>query len=480
MDAYRRDVRAIELPDGQVEVTETTRFRTSLGMWGAVVAPPLARSLRRTTGRTTPRSPVWAPPDALDARAGTVLGLLLTLALLAGYLGTVMTQTITFAADEFDRGTTAQGNALAAVRIGALGSLALVALADRRGRRKLLLGSLVGAILATAAGALAPTLRDPRDHPDLRPRLHHRRHPAAGRRGRRGDAQGGPGLRHQRDDHDRRAGGGDGPLGPAAGRPGTPGVAHPLPHPPAGPAGRGPGGAHPAREPALRAPPSVGHGAQGPRRAPGGHRVGHVLCLGLRRAQQPAPQRLPPGRARLLGGPHLPLRHPHQHPGRPRPRRRGASGRHPRTTSRRGPGGGRRCRAGGVGLHPPRLAAVGGQPGGHDAGGPGRPRPRRLRARAVPDRRPGQGQRHPPADGRRRQRPGPGGGRSGQGPVGPAVRRHVPPAPPGPPGGRAGPDRLPRDGAARAGGHQPRGRPGSRPTFAPGTAADPLVDPGLP
>lgn len=157
MAAYRRDVRAVDLADGRVEVTETTRFRTSLGMWGVVVAPPIAHSLRRTTGRTTPRSPFWAPPDALDARSGTVLGLLLTLALLAGYLGTVMTQTITFAADEFDRGTTAQGNALAAVRIGALGSLALVALADRRGRRKLLLGSLVGAIVATAAGALAPT-----------------------------------------------------------------------------------------------------------------------------------------------------------------------------------------------------------------------------------------------------------------------------------------------------------------------------------
>lgn len=158
MDPYRRDVCAVDLSDGRVEVTETTRFHITLGFWSAVISLPLARSLKRTTGRTRPRSPFWAPPDTLDARAGTVLGLLLTLSVLAGYLGTVMTQTITFAADEFDRGTTAQGGALAAVRIGTLGSLALVALADRRGRRKLLLGSLVGAVVATASGALAPSL----------------------------------------------------------------------------------------------------------------------------------------------------------------------------------------------------------------------------------------------------------------------------------------------------------------------------------
>ena len=158
MTSYRRDVAARPAPDGRVEVDEVTRFRSALGFWGAWVALPVARALRRTTGRTRPRSPFWAPPDALDARSGTVLGLLLTLALVAGYLGTVMTQTITFAADEFGRGTTAQGGALAAVRIGTLGSLVLVALADRRGRRRLLLGSLVAAILATVAGAFAPSL----------------------------------------------------------------------------------------------------------------------------------------------------------------------------------------------------------------------------------------------------------------------------------------------------------------------------------
>ena len=158
MTSYRRDVAATPAADGQVEVTETTRFRSALGLWGVIVSVPVAYGLRRTEGRNRPRSPFWAPPETLDARAGTVLGLLLSLALVTGYLGTVMTQTITFAADEFGRGTTAQGGALAAVRVGTLGSLALVALADRRGRRRLLLGSLAAAIVATVVGAFSPTL----------------------------------------------------------------------------------------------------------------------------------------------------------------------------------------------------------------------------------------------------------------------------------------------------------------------------------
>lgn len=158
MAHYRRDVTARPAADGRVEVTETTTYRLALGVWGGAVARLMKRQLRRPTGRQVARTPFWAPPESLDARSGTVLGVLLTLALVAGYLGTVMTQTITYAADDFGRGTAAQGGALAAVRVGTLGSLALVAMADRRGRRRLLLGALSAACLFTVVGALSPTL----------------------------------------------------------------------------------------------------------------------------------------------------------------------------------------------------------------------------------------------------------------------------------------------------------------------------------
>ncbi len=158
MVAYRRDVRAAPTGDGTVRVEEQIRYQLALGIWSGVVAWPANRALRRIDRRQSGRSPVWAPPESLDARSGTVLGLLLTLALLAGYMGTVLTQTITYAADEFGRGATAQGNVLAAVRVGVLGSLAIVALSDRRGRRRLLLWSMALAIATTVLGAFAPTI----------------------------------------------------------------------------------------------------------------------------------------------------------------------------------------------------------------------------------------------------------------------------------------------------------------------------------
>jgi len=75
-----------------------------------------------------------------------------------GYLGTVISQTVTFAADEFGRGDTAQGVTLAVVRLGVLVSLGVVMLADRQGRRKLLLNAASAAIICTALGSIAPNL----------------------------------------------------------------------------------------------------------------------------------------------------------------------------------------------------------------------------------------------------------------------------------------------------------------------------------
>jgi MFS family permease len=158
MLAYRREVAAVPLDDGRVEVTEETHYRLALGVWSLAVVLPTNHGLKRLADRQSTKTALWAPPDNLDARAGSVLGLLLTLSLLAGYMGTVLTQTITYAADEFGRGATAQGTVLASVRVGVLGALAIVALADRRGRRKLLILSVGLACIATAAGALAPSI----------------------------------------------------------------------------------------------------------------------------------------------------------------------------------------------------------------------------------------------------------------------------------------------------------------------------------
>ena len=141
--------------DDEWELTETTSYRLAVPVWAWLFHFPVRSALAR---RRDSYGYWWAPPDRIDARTATVLGLLCTVQVVDGYLGTVLTQTLTFAADEFGHGNTAQGNVLAVVRVGVLLALATVALADRHGRRRLLLASGVGSCVVTAVGAVSPGL----------------------------------------------------------------------------------------------------------------------------------------------------------------------------------------------------------------------------------------------------------------------------------------------------------------------------------
>ena len=153
---YRRTVEDEPMGEGRHQVRQTVEYRVDLPFWGWLFWFPLRRHLARLD--TGPGVPWWAPPDRLDPRAASTLAVLCGLSVVVGYLGTVLTQTITFAADEFGAGKGAQGVALAAVRADVIVALVLVTMADRRGRRRvLLLSSAVGCAL-TATGALAPSL----------------------------------------------------------------------------------------------------------------------------------------------------------------------------------------------------------------------------------------------------------------------------------------------------------------------------------
>ena len=143
-------------PEGAVTVTETIVYRLAVPIWGFLFARPVRRALRNP-GPTTRRA-WWMPPDHLDARAAAGLSLLCVFSVLGGYLGTLLSQTNTYFKEEFGSTDGQIGTMLAVVRIGALLALVIVALADRRGRRWVLLGSALAGCILTATGALAPTL----------------------------------------------------------------------------------------------------------------------------------------------------------------------------------------------------------------------------------------------------------------------------------------------------------------------------------
>ena len=153
--AYERTLDAAPIGDDRWTVRERTRYRLAIPVWGWLFQVPIRRALR---ARQPGFDYWWAPPDRLDAHPATVLGLLAAVQLVDGYLGTVLTQTVTFAADEFGHGNFAQGLVLGLVRFGVLITLAAGVVADRRGRRGVLLATGIAGCLFTALGGLAPGL----------------------------------------------------------------------------------------------------------------------------------------------------------------------------------------------------------------------------------------------------------------------------------------------------------------------------------
>ncbi len=75
----------------------------------------------------------------------------------AAFVNTLFTQTVAFAAEEFNISHSGQGTGAAIVRFGIVICIPLVALADRRGRRPLIIAVAWAAPCISALGAVAPT-----------------------------------------------------------------------------------------------------------------------------------------------------------------------------------------------------------------------------------------------------------------------------------------------------------------------------------
>jgi MFS family permease len=131
-------------------VTETIDFRLALPGFRFAAAPLLAWQLRRPH---RVEAPFWAPPERFDTKGAQTFGLLIFAVMAAAYLGTLLSQTITFVAEEFDKGTSTQGWITSMTRGGALLALVVVRYGDRLGRRKMLLfsGTLSTAFAVSAA-----------------------------------------------------------------------------------------------------------------------------------------------------------------------------------------------------------------------------------------------------------------------------------------------------------------------------------------
>jgi MFS family permease len=151
---YLRTVEVAELPDRKTHVTQTISFRLAVPYYGWLFVPLVRSALAR--GRLG--MPWWAPPERLDARAASSLATLAAVSVLGVYMTALLSSTIAFAGREFGADAGDQGVAGLVVRLGGILAVAGAALADRAGRRRVILVTAVAAAVLTATGALAPSL----------------------------------------------------------------------------------------------------------------------------------------------------------------------------------------------------------------------------------------------------------------------------------------------------------------------------------
>lgn len=137
-------------------VTERTEFRLDIPIWRPLITPLVWWELRRKTRRSD-RMPFWSPPNRIDSITARTLCYLAVLAIISGYLGSLLSQTIAFAGAEFGASDSDQSAMAGWVRLGVPIAFVVASLGDRKGRRTVLLGAATAGCLLAAITALTPT-----------------------------------------------------------------------------------------------------------------------------------------------------------------------------------------------------------------------------------------------------------------------------------------------------------------------------------
>lgn len=105
-----------------------------------------------------PKRPPLAPPANFSGPQAILLATVCAITAAATYGSSLLSQNVDYVGDSFGASDRALGTALAISRAGVLIALVAAAMADRRGRRVLMLYSFAGICVANAVAALAPNL----------------------------------------------------------------------------------------------------------------------------------------------------------------------------------------------------------------------------------------------------------------------------------------------------------------------------------
>ncbi len=154
---YRRVVSVSANPP---TLTETTDYQVLIPWFSWLFGRLMHRSIRgRKLGPEPQQQPKWAPPDRLTPRQIHVLGLLAAASLLSAFVNTLFTQTVAFAGDDLGVGDWGRGIAGTVVRVGIVLGLPAALLADRIGRRRVVICLAWAAPIIASLGAIAPNFQ---------------------------------------------------------------------------------------------------------------------------------------------------------------------------------------------------------------------------------------------------------------------------------------------------------------------------------
>jgi MFS family permease len=128
--------------------------RRAVGHGGAVLGAALAGA----PSPPPPRRPALAPPAGFEGTQAVLLATVCAITAVATYGGSLLSQNVDYVGQAFGASDRALGGILALSRTGVFIALVASALADRRGRRRLLLITLVGVCASNAVSAVAPNL----------------------------------------------------------------------------------------------------------------------------------------------------------------------------------------------------------------------------------------------------------------------------------------------------------------------------------
>lgn len=120
----------------------------------------LALGVKYQFSRTEKRNafPFWHPPTQIDAQTIRTIWSLIGISFLDSYYATLLGQLLTFIAREFHSSTATQGIVLGVSRLDIIPAMILLSLADRVGRRKIILISTTMGGMVSAIGALSPNI----------------------------------------------------------------------------------------------------------------------------------------------------------------------------------------------------------------------------------------------------------------------------------------------------------------------------------